>query len=682
MLGALVVGGQFLASCSEKIDDSNLYTFTGETVADYLKNHAEFSKFDSIVNQAGLNDLLSAYGTYTCFAPTNEAVDEYLDSLYNDTAAVTKHNGMSAPGMAGLFDPNNKEKGDSLCKDIAEYHLTSSEVNGVDMGNGVTITTVLGRDLSTTTDSVSGKVCINNYSLITQMDIEKENGIVHVINHVLRRSNNLVGGELDNMGGFGIWVKALQLTGLGDSLNVTKRENIGSQVEQKDDKAYSWKVEDGCKEGFTIFAESDKVFRNRRIFNINDLIDYANKHYANAAEWYPYLSKVGATVSTGTDYTNPWNALNMFIRYHILPYSVSRDRLTYSYNEITSAKLYEYNRTLLPYTLMKVSFEKDDHGYIINRGITNASLTSKAGSLTVDESIQGTTPAVYGVKIKTDESVNPLNGWIHPLEDVLVYDEDVPNKVLNERLRFDDTSLFDEMMSNGFRGATKADLVTFTKTTGKSRIIFPTDFFGNIKVYNGTLTVMKYLVKDESSAGYDNYQGDEFLCEGPYDFAIKLPSVPLDGQYEIRIGYTAELARGMLQFYLGTSSDRNTMQPLDIPLDMRIAPAKGTIFNTTTGWQDYRNELDNGVATDQAMRNLGYMRGIHYYNRKDGSDSGRERGNCLRRIVYRGNLTQGEHWLRFKTVLPEMTNAQFHLDYIELVPQNVYNNASYSEDIF
>ena len=62
-------------SCREDIDESNLYTFTGETIEDYLVNRSErFSSFNYILSRIGYDKILSAYGTYTCFAPTNEAV--------------------------------------------------------------------------------------------------------------------------------------------------------------------------------------------------------------------------------------------------------------------------------------------------------------------------------------------------------------------------------------------------------------------------------------------------------------------------------------------------------------------------------------------------------------------------------------------------------------------------------
>ena len=77
--------------CTEDIDKSDLYTFTGQTMTDYFEdNPEEFSSFLTIIgnvhtnksSQSTIRDLLSARGNYTCFAPTNEAIKIHLDSLY------------------------------------------------------------------------------------------------------------------------------------------------------------------------------------------------------------------------------------------------------------------------------------------------------------------------------------------------------------------------------------------------------------------------------------------------------------------------------------------------------------------------------------------------------------------------------------------------------------------------
>ena len=78
-----------LNSCKENIDDSNLYTFTGEMMIDHLRDNPDFSSYYEILGRvhpskrssSTMHELLAARGNYTCFAPTNEAIDLYIDSL-------------------------------------------------------------------------------------------------------------------------------------------------------------------------------------------------------------------------------------------------------------------------------------------------------------------------------------------------------------------------------------------------------------------------------------------------------------------------------------------------------------------------------------------------------------------------------------------------------------------------
>ncbi|MBR3020887.1 MAG: hypothetical protein IKH59_00790, partial [Bacteroidaceae bacterium] len=73
---AIVVVALTANSCKEEIDTSNRYTFTGHTIASFLSEHEDmFSSFISILQRGGKYNLMRAYGTYTCFAPTNEAID-------------------------------------------------------------------------------------------------------------------------------------------------------------------------------------------------------------------------------------------------------------------------------------------------------------------------------------------------------------------------------------------------------------------------------------------------------------------------------------------------------------------------------------------------------------------------------------------------------------------------------
>ena len=82
-----------LFSCTEKIDQSARYVFQDYTVTSYLETHEQYSTYYqlldmvpvSAISKTTVKQLVSARGNYTVFAPTNEAVTEYIDSLYDDT---------------------------------------------------------------------------------------------------------------------------------------------------------------------------------------------------------------------------------------------------------------------------------------------------------------------------------------------------------------------------------------------------------------------------------------------------------------------------------------------------------------------------------------------------------------------------------------------------------------------
>lgn len=683
-------------SCKEDIDESNLYTFTGETIQDYLENRPEqFSSFNYILERIGYDNIMSAYGNYTCFAPDNEAVAAYVDSLYNDTVDVTDwkvdgkvihgRNGMTAEGLEGLND--------SLCRDIALIHLLYQKVLSVEMVKDATFSTMLKRDINTFTDSVSGKTFVNTYSALTKMDNELENGVVHEIDHVITRSNNLVLGELERNPRFSLFTQAIKACGLEDSLSVLKREGILIPQKAGTGKgAGKIYIPEECLVGFTIFAEENNVLKNNGINSLEDLAAYANKVYEKCAYpkvegktdgWYDFYRNHGIQVSTGNDYESPYNALNMFIRYHIVKYKVPYTRLVNSYNEVAGVPLYEYYETMLPYTLLKVSTA---YNYLyVNRWQAYSTLTNQVAGLGTGGDFDDVKRT--GLMIDRGTQIEALNGYIHPIQGMLVYDYDVPNGVLKERMRFDDISLLPEMMTNGLRRIDAAEVKNRNGQNsgsfgGDDAVRLPTNYCEHLVVYNGDNTELYYL--PGQAVGWSNYQGDELLCMGPYDFAFRLPPVP-DDTYELRMGYTANGNRGMVQIYLGSSSELSSMQPLDIPVDMRNTPVNNQDGSpdVNSGWCDWQKTDDMGVETDASMHNLGWMRGPLYYTvGPGGATIARSNAEDLRRVITKRDFKQGENWLRFKTVLPKNTSTEFHLDYIEFCPANVYNNEKYAEDMY
>lgn len=678
---AFVPGMLSLTSCKEDIDESNLYTFTGETIEDYLANRPDkFSSFNYILQRTELDKLLSGYGTYTCFAPDNEAVAAYIDSLYNDeTNKELPHNGMTENSLEGLTD--------SLCNDIAKFHLAATKVMAINMENGMTINTMLGRDINTSIDSISGKTIINSYSLITGMDNELENGVLHEVNHVIRRSNLLVSGEMENHKDLSIFADALKLTGLADSLTQQSRKLTAPA------NSYNFYTPENAVLGYTIFAETNTTLGQNEIHSVTDLINHANKVYGGCAAqgsgWYDYYRNNNIQVSTGNDYANPNNCLNMWVRYHILKQRVSYDKMVYSWNEISKVPLYEYYETMLPMTLVKVlrSSKAGAGKLFLNRYEANSSLTDQVGELG-SESIHQVVEGHSGIEI-TKQNIQALNGYIHPINGMLEYEEWVPKGVLNERIRFDATTMTKELASANLRGATGAEINALNGAKkgqdgnlGGDYIRIPVDFSENMVIYNGESTRLYYLPGRENN--WNNFQGDEFNSKGNVDLAFRLPPVP-DGTYELRVGVSLNNNRGMYQFYLGEGTNNRTkMEALDIPLDERTEIVKnmdGTP-DAQTGWTLYTAMEDMGVETDQAMHNLGWMRGPLYYTVGKGTSTyARATKESIRRIVTRKELHQGTYWFRIKSALDD-DSRQMYFDYLELVPVNVYNNTRYLEDMY
>lgn len=691
------MGVMSLIACNPEPDESDLFTATGETATDYLTRHADLSYFVQILNRCRLDRTLSSYGEFTCFAPTNDAVVAYIDSLYNDSEAAIPHNGLTENSINGLINPENQYS-DSLCNDIARYHLASGVHNTIEMGGGgCTVNTLLNRPITAegSTDSI-GRVTLNQVSVIIEADSIVTNGIVHIINKVVPRSTRLIVDELARYPEYSIFMKALQLTGLADSLVKTKKDKQYTIKDRKDTNGNELWWPEECLIAYTIFAEPDVVLQANGINSIDDLIAYANDQYAGAAGWYDYINETGNSVSTGTDYTNRFNALNMFVAYHLLYAGMPETELIFEYsskwvnnwNYVNGGEPFDYYETMLPHTLMKIWQPQPGKALYINRYRQLNTLTDELGTT----GLEATHPILsQGVRIarSTDTGLSyntnimAYNGYIHGLRSMLVYNETVPKGVLHERMRFESTTFLPEFINNGIRFSSMAEMAVRNGggTRSGARVAFPLDWFDGVVSYTDE-NKFRYNVK----GAYNAWQADAFQGWGKYDLAVRMPPLPT-GTYEFRLYYAPMSHGGMMQFYMGTSSNMQSMIALDIPLDVRILKEDPRI-----GWTDFTAEADSGVASDAAMRNRGYMRGpysfkdhMEYSEASSGNDGfNMRRGSRnagLRKILGRLNLKQkDEHWFRIKSVLNDDTDLKWQIDFVEFVPVDIVDNDMYTED--
>ena len=73
--------------CKENVDESARYVFNEQTIISYMEKHPEtYSEYLDVlrntnvseISQSTVYQLLTARGHYTVFAPTNEAIYNYL----------------------------------------------------------------------------------------------------------------------------------------------------------------------------------------------------------------------------------------------------------------------------------------------------------------------------------------------------------------------------------------------------------------------------------------------------------------------------------------------------------------------------------------------------------------------------------------------------------------------------
>lgn len=704
LLPALLVTA--LGSCTNEPDGADLYTATGKTITEYIKADPDLTDFHYIISRIGVDKSLAAYGQFTCYAPTNAGVRDYIDSLWNDPKARIEHNGMTSNSLEGLTD--------SLCSDIAYYHLINGLLKVTDMSPDAasegsrTYTTSNDYEISIGISSTTGRITLNETASIIpeSSDLEAVNGIFHKIDRVIQKSTTMVPDVLEGMEEYSIFFKALQLTGLADSLKRStkgKSYTINDRTDTNGDVLYAPTV---CKIGYTVFAESNAVFAKKGINNIDDLIAYTHEWYGNAADWYDYINETGASVSTEFDYHNRFNTLNMFVRYHILFAKMAQDQLVFeestgnnwNYIPRMGGEPYDYYETMLPNTLMKIwepqrgvtSTNASSRNLYINRYRTLNGLTDRVGPPTSVEQVDNFNGAMHSIKngVMIDRSLNrqAYNGYIHAINDILIYDQNVPKGVLYERMRFDATTFLVEFINNGIRNASMKNISTKNAGGSGARVAFPSDYFDGVVVYNGEDSPLRYNVK----GAYRAYQADAFQGWGKYDLAIKLPHVPT-GKYELRLFYSPMDHGGFMQFYLGdNTTDRSKMQILGLPLDVRVPGRDERI-----GWVPYYEEEDLGMASDKALRNRGYMRApCTFMGHPEKTDEQtdtllRSSKNCrgdgtitLRKLFDPIEMKQShDYWFRFKNMITSgSTDLKWQLDFIELVPVDVVNNDMYEED--
>lgn len=406
---------------------------------------------------------------------------------------------------------------------------------------------------------------------------------------------------------------------------------------------------------FTVFAEHDSVFASKGITDAATLTSYLQEHYADHSVFDGMLYD--------DQYSDERHVVNRFMAYHLLPQILRPEQLVIHYNEfgfdtnsfISKGKaelgipVYEYYTTMgTDRRLLKLYESKTSGGVRLNRIVVHDPETYMEQEVKQE-----------GIQVSGDHMQTASNGNIYFLNKLLVYDDAFAlDGLAQERMRFDFTALSPELMNLGYRRLMNNDFDALYLTP---------DYMENIKVLSGDFFYMPGFGR-----GWTNHQGDELGVSSASsksngcDVLIKLPPVPADGTYQLRLGLAGNPERGIIQYYWGPEDN---IAPVGIPVDERVNPY---------GYSEYYGGV---VDSDLISYHANLMKGPNsvmcgVYNKPL-----REVLTSGRRIIGNFDMRADEtYYFRIKLLLG--IYRYMYLDYLELVPRSVYDNPSKAEDIW
>tara|TARA_B110000046_G_scaffold58485_1_gene65540 strand:- start:287 stop:1828 length:1542 start_codon:yes stop_codon:yes gene_type:complete len=144
---------------------------------DIIATSPNHTYLKAAIDQEGLTSTLQeSTGTYTVFAPTNDAFDALASDL--DT------------NIAGLLALSN-------LSDILTYHVLGSEVASSSINNGDIVDALSTTNTLKLSATAGGDVYVNQ-AMVTMADIGADNGVVHVLDAVVLPNETVVDVAIDN----------------------------------------------------------------------------------------------------------------------------------------------------------------------------------------------------------------------------------------------------------------------------------------------------------------------------------------------------------------------------------------------------------------------------------------------------------------------------------------------------
>ena len=140
----------------------NIENTESHSLLDLARQSPNLSTFVQLMETAGLTDDLKTEGSYTLFAPTNEAFSK-----------------VSQEDLENLLLPQNKNK----LSEILMVHILPNEVASTSFNSTQRISLANDRYIPITTQT-GNQVTVGGANIIVS-DIEASNGVIHVVDNVI-----------------------------------------------------------------------------------------------------------------------------------------------------------------------------------------------------------------------------------------------------------------------------------------------------------------------------------------------------------------------------------------------------------------------------------------------------------------------------------------------------------------
>lgn len=710
--------GVSVSSCQEEVDDSNFAIKSEKTLSDIMDSEPSLSLARDLFKQVRLGkkgnsssiySVLSARGNYTAFVPDNTAIEEYLKKLGLNSIDELEDEQKELIVYSCVIDNGDQEayqstefpnSGTFNLSNLYDRLLTCTETPTA----GDTVVRVKYDPFTMMPEMKDGDTVKVSYPIFYNIekscgvmvsDLQASNGWLHIMADVIAPTSDYVFTIVQEAPNMKIMGRLLQETGIWEWMN-QERDAIYEEQEIPDNlvaQPGTFEVPEKRYLAYTGFVEPDSIFE---LYGVPSPIVNGDGVITNWDEVLQGLKNVSKiTTAYGTqdmdDLKSPNNPLNKFVKYHFIDGKYAPGKLVVHYTEfqyqygpdqknpqtrVLPTDAWDYYTTIHPKDKVEARepikiLQLGSRGAIGSRYEGNPIFINRFAEY--DDGPTGTyeqigiKPGGEGVLVHEDRSLSAANGYIYPIDDLLVFGDAERTLMGRERMRIDYTTIIHELSSNNLR-------------LGKYSM-FPAGYFENLPLQNSSSNVL-YLFcaySPLSSTGWCNFEGDEMMILGLYDVTFRIPPVPVAKEYEIRLGVSHNTLRGMCQLYFG--EDINRLKPAGLPYDLRQSAPSASI-----PWvADIEDDETTNAENDKNMRNQGYMKGPQYFGWTDGKGTldrmSRSYSGHLRRIVTIERMEPGKsYYLRYKSALKKL-DSQLQIDYIEIVPKEIYGGNE-AEDVW